>query len=429
MTELLLIAYNCLVTPLLYLSAKIAGFINPKIWKGLQGRKKLIKNVQENLPITKRANPRIWIHVSSYGEFLQVKPVLTHLKKLDPAIFIITSFFSPSGYEHVPSQQPVDFKCYLPFDSYFQARRFISVIAPKVAVIVRHDIWPNFVWRLKREKIPLILIDASIPEKSFRLLPIFKGINRSLFNLFQTILAISETEAERLAQLVDDPAKIFVVGDTKYDQVFERSKNLHKIKPLLEAPKIREKKIFVVGSSWPADEAFILPAFEQLCKRFEDMLMILAPHEPSNEHIQPVERQLKQARLSSTRFSQFKPGQFDSHCLIIDEIGLLANIYYLGKIAFVGGSFHYKIHNVLEPAVYGIPVMFGPKMKNSVEAQYLLKNEAAILVRSTQEIIDVITNMLKKPEQAKAYGERAKQVVMQNVGSSEKIAQFLLQYL
>jgi len=429
MTQLLLIVYNCLVTPLLYLGAKIAGFINPKIWKGWQGRKQLIKNIQQNLPINNRVGPRIWIHVSSYGEFLQVKPVLTHLKKLNPRIFIITSFFSPSGYEHVPNQQPVDYKCYLPFDSYFQAKRFISSIAPWVAVIVRHDIWPNFVWRLRREKIPLILIDATIPEKSFRLLPVFKGINRSLFNLFQTILTISETEAEKLRQLVDDPTKILVIGDTKYDQVFERSKNLNRIKPLLEEPKIKQKTIFVVGSSWPADENFILPAFQQLVERFENLLMILVPHEPSTGHIQQVERQLEQARLTSTRYSQFKPGQFDSHCLIIDEIGLLATIYSLGKIAFVGGSFHHKIHNVLEPAVYGIPVMFGPKMNNSAEAQYLLKNEAAILVRSTQEIVDVITNMLEHPNLAQAYGERAKQIVMQNVGSSEKIAQFLQQYL
>ena len=429
MTHLLLFLYNCFVVPLLYLSAKVASIINPKIRQGLRGRRKIIKKIDENLEIVNNTNPRVWVHVSSYGEFLQVKPVLIYLKKINPDIFIIISFFSPSGYDNTKIQPPVDFKCYLPFDSYFQAKKFISVIAPKISVIVRHDIWPNFVWRLRQERIPLILIDASIPQKSFRLLPIFKAINRSLFSLMEAILAVSATEAEKLGKLVADPGKISVIGDTKYDQVFERSQNLDRIAALLEEPKLKQKRILVVGSSWQADEDFLIPAFQQLREKFDDLIMILAPHEPSPEHIQQLESQLDQAQLTSARLSLFKPGQFDSHCLIIDQIGLLANIYYLGKIAFVGGSFYSKIHNVLEPAVYGIPVIFGPKMTNSAEAQYLLTNEAAILVKSTQELVDVITSLLNIPELAKTYGQRAKQIVMQNVGSSEKIANFLLQYL
>jgi len=245
----------------------------------------------------------------------------------------------------------------------------------------------------------------------------------------EAILAVSATEAEKLGKLVADPGKISVIGNTKYDQVFERSQNLDRIAALLEEPKLKQKRILVVGSSWQADEDFLIPAFQQLREKFDDLIMILAPHEPSPEHIQQLEFQLDQAQLTSARLSLFKPGQFDSHCLIIDQIGLLANIYYLGKIAFVGGSFYSKIHNVLEPAVYGIPVIFGPKMTNSAEAQHLLTNEAAILVKSTQELVDVITSLLNIPELAKTYGQRAKQIVMQNVGSSEKIANFLLQYL
>ena len=429
MTHFLLFLYNCLVVPLLYLIAKVASIVNPKIRQGMRGRRKVIKKIGENLRIVNNTSPKVWVHVSSYGEFLQVKSVLTELKELNPDLLIITSFFSPSGYNNTKIQPPIDFKCYLPFDSYFQAKKFISMISPQVAVIVRHDIWPNFVWRLKQDKIPLILIDASIPEKSFRLLPIVKGINRSLFNLFQAILAISETEAKKLAPLVTDPSKISVVGDTKYDQVFVRSKKLDSIAALLEEPILKQKRIIVVGSSWQADEDYLIPAFRQLRETFDDLIMILAPHEPSPEHIKQLEFRLGQAQLTATRLSLFKPGQFDSHCLIIDQIGLLANIYYLGKMAFVGGSFYSKIHNVLEPAVYGIPVLFGPKMTNSAEAQHLLSNDAAILVKSTQEIVDAITNLLKNPELAKAYGDRAKQIVMQNVGSSEKIAKFLLPYL
>ncbi|UCE05789.1 MAG: 3-deoxy-D-manno-octulosonic acid transferase [bacterium] len=429
MRRLLLVLYNILGVPLLFLGAVIASFVNPKIRKGLKGRKKIIKKIQQNLSIVQTENPRVWIHVSSHGEFLQVKPVLSYLKRLNPRIFIIISFFSPSGYDNIPIHPPVDFTCYLPLDSYFQAKRFISIISPKFAVIVRHDIWPNFAWRLKRERIPLILIDASIPQKSSRLLPILKGLNRNLFSLMEAILAISDAEAAKFHQLVDNPEKITVIGDTKYDQVFERSRNLDRIAQLLEESRLKKKKIFVVGSSWQTDEDHLIPAFQQLCQKFDDLVIIVAPHEPTKNRIEEIENRLKQAQLTSARLSQLTRGQFDVSCLIIDQVGLLANIYYLGKIAFVGGSFHYKIHNVLEPAVYGIPVLFGPKITNSSEAQNLLKHDAAILVNSDQEIVDVISNLLENPEHAKGYGKRARQIVMQNVGSSEKIAQFLLKYL
>jgi len=424
-----MVLYNLLVIPLLFIGAVIASFINPKIRQGLKGRKKNLKQIRENLSKTKSENPAIWIHVSSYGEFLQVQPVLNHLKELNPSIFTIVSFFSPSGYDVIPVQSPVDFKCYLPIDSYVQAKKFIYILSPKVAVIVRHDIWPNFVWRLRQEKIPLILIDASIPQKSSRLWPILKGLNKRLFSLMEAILAISDAEAEKFHQLIGNPERITVIGDTKYDQVFERSQNLDRIFQLLAEPKLKEKKIFVVGSSWQTDEDYLIPAFQQLCQNYDDLIMILAPHEPSQNRIEEIESRFEQAQLCSVRLSQLKQLQFDFKCLIIDQIGLLSNIYYLGTVAFVGGSFHYKIHNVLEPAVYGIPVIFGPKMTNSSEAQNLLKHDAAILVNSTQEIVDVVSNLLENPEYAKGYGERARQIVMQNVGSSEKIAQFLLKYL
>ncbi len=428
MRLLFLVLYNAIAVPLLFLGSRVLSIFNPKIQKGLQGRKKTQSNIKIDLTVSQN-RPRILIHVSSYGEFLQVKPVLSQLKRLKPQIFIIISFFSPSGFEHVSVAPPIDLKCYLPFDSYFQVKKFVAAIAPKVVVIVRHDIWPNFVSHACREKIPLILINASIPQNSSRFLPILKQINRYLFSFIRAILAISDTEAARLSLLIDDPEKISVIGDTKYDQVFERSQHLDRISHLLKEPKIKQQNIFVVGSSWQTDEEFIIPAFQQLRQKFVDLIMILAPHEPTPGRVEQIERRLEQAGLKSLRLSQFTPGQFDHHCLIIDQIGMLANIYYLGKIAFVGGSFHYKIHNVLEPAVYGISILFGPKITNSVEAQHLLTHQAAFLVNSIPDIVRIISDLLVHPEHARIYGERARQIVMQNVGSSEKIAKFLLPYL
>lgn len=428
MRRLLVFLYNIFGVPLLFFVALIGSLFNSKIRKGIKERKNNIKMIKDILSQVPHKRQRIWFHVSSYGEFLQLKPVLSFIKQANPDIFTIISFFSPSGYDHTPLQPAIDLKCYLPFDSYFQAKKFISIISPRVAGIVRHDIWPNFVWRLKIEKIPLILIDASLPQKSSRLLPILRGINRNLFSLMDAILAISQEEAEKFTRLVDDSEKIYTIGDTKYDQVFERSQNLDRISMLLEEPHLREKDVIVVGSSWQTDEDHLIPAFKQLSQQYKNIIIILAPHEPTPSRIEYIESQLKEAELTWTLLSKFRPGQLKSRCLIVDAVGLLANIYYLGKIAFVGGSFHYKVHNVLEPAVYGIPVLFGPKMTNSSEAQNLLKNNAAFLVNSTEQIVDVISNLIENQEVAKDYGARAKEIVMQNVGSSMKIAQFLLRY-
>lgn len=429
MRRLLLVIYNLVAVPLLFFSFLLSGLFNSKIKRGIQGRRNMYALLREQLDRLDPAAPRIWFHVSSYGEFLQANPICNHLKQQYPTVKIVVSFFSPSGYEHVSISEAVDVKCYLPFDSYWGAKKFIALLRPAVAVIVRHDIWPNFVYCLAQQNIPLLLVDASLSDKSARLLPIVRAINRQLFNCMAAILTVSEAEAAKFRRLMDHAEKVMVVGDTKYDQVFERGQQREGIAALAQMPIMQQSKIWVVGSSWPMDEHFIIPAFETLCRRFDDLVLILAPHEPVPRRIQEIEERLARAQLTSMRLSQLAGRQFTARCLIVDRIGVLAAIYSLGQIAFVGGSFHYKVHNVLEPAVFGVPVLFGPKMTNSAEAQYLLAHDAAIMVRSSEEIVATVSHLLQATDAASAYGQRARQIVMQNVGSSEKIAATLLQFL
>lgn len=429
MKRILLVLYNIIVVPSLFLVFQLMCPINSKIKRGVIGRRNQLQQIKQRMLHLDRCRQKLWFHVSSYGEFLQAKPVLNELKKNAPETFIIVSFFSPSGYENVPETSPVDFKCYLPFDSYFRMKKIVSLLAPDAAVIVRHDIWPNFVWRLKRNKTPLFLIDASLPQNSSRFWPILRTLNRRLFSLFDAVFVISKNEVRNFQKIIRDANRIITIGDTKYDQVFERSQDTGKISALQSAPVFKKKRVLVVGSSWHADEEHIVPAFRLLLQRFDDLMLIIAPHEIDPQRIEQVEDRLQNAGLSSVRYTRFDAEKINANCLIIDKIGLLANIYSLGALAFVGGSFHYKIHNVLEPSVYGIPVIFGPKMKNSSEAETLLKQDAAIVVNSTREIVDVIANLLQNPGLAKEFGERAKNIVMENVGSSRKIAAFLQQYL
>jgi len=428
MKGLLLFLYNILVLPLLIIAVNIAGLFHAKIRNGLHGRKWILPKLKSDLAALADRS-RILIHVSSFGEWLQVRPVLNQIKQLNPDIALVVSFFSPSGFDHVSLEPPIDVKCYLPIDSYFRIKKFIKLIKPQVVAIVRHDIWPNFLYRVNREKIPILLIDASIPRRSWVVATLLRPFHRWMYGMFDLILAISGEEAEALRRIISDPTKIRITGDTKYDQVYQRSQQLDKIASLSRLLKPQQRPIWVIGSSWPADEHQIIPAFQQLHQQFPRFMMILVPHEPTPARIEQIEEQLRLAHLTWRRLSQLNHQPFDHDCLIVDQVGLLATIYALGQVAFVGGSFHFKIHNVLEPAVFGVAVLFGPKMKNSAEAIHLLANNAAFQVHSTAEIVATISRLLSNPELAREYGNRAKQIVMQNVGTSAKVANLLLAHL
>jgi len=173
----------------------------------------------------------------------------------------------------------------------------------------------------------------------------------------------------------------------------------------------------------------LIPAFGELSAAFDDLVIIIAPHEPAPHRVDDIKNRLHSDNLPTVSLSELTPADASFKCLVIDRIGILANVYYLGTLAFVGGSFHSKIHNVLEPAVYGRPVIFGPKMKTSSEAIQLLKNKAAIQVHTRQELVAVVSDLLQHPNRAAQFGQAARQTVMKNVGNSKSIAEFLLTFI
>ena len=337
--------------------------------------------------------------------------------------------FSPSGFENIKVEKPIDYLCYLPFDSYFTIKRFISIINPKISVIVRHDIWPNCVWLLHKKRIPLYLIDASLPKNSSRFMPIFRYLNQALFRKIAGVFVIAEEEEKKFLRLGVDINKIEVIGDTKYDQVYERSRNNEKISRLIDHPNLLNKKVLVAGSTWQDDEVILIPGFHQVQEKINDTFLIIAPHEPSLKRITEIEQQCHKANIKTVRWSGLENFENDTRCLIVDQIGLLSSIYALGDVAFVGGSFYYKIHNVLEPAVFGIPVFFGPKMTTSAEAFKMIEHEAAIIVNSKEQIVDLLMKIFMDTKYANKFGDKAKSLVMKNVGSSKKIADFLINNL
>lgn len=422
--------YNIFVVPLLYIVLKIGGLFNKKIARGIRGRRKLFKNLKTQITKLPVNSPRCWFHVASLGEFEQAKPVIEHAKQVLPNLTVIVSFFSPSGFENAQKFAGADVICYLPFDSFLRSKKFVKLISPDLGVIIRHDIWPNHMWSARRLGVHLLLIDASLSAETMRFKFGIRNFNRDLFSTFDRILAVSDENRLRLQRIYSRPEQILVCGDTRYDQVYERTQETGNIDKLLESGYFQNKRVFIAGSTWPSDENHIVPAIDEMLSRYQNFIAVIVPHEPTPAHVEPLMEHFRTAGISTIRLTELeKSGSWNFRVLVVDCMGLLANIYTLGLVAYVGGSFGPGVHNVLEPMAHGCPVLFGPRHLNSFEAQVLVKSGAGFLVQNSENVLDKLVHFLDDPSEAVSVGKIAKAMVMENVGASEKTVQVMKDFL
>ncbi len=427
MRVLVYFLYNFLVIPVLYFLFHVGYFFNDKIKKGMKGRKKLLKKLGSDLEAFTDKHPRFWIHCSSMGEFEQSKPLIRKLKKEFPQGFVIVSFFSPSAFEHIKGYNESDYNCYLPFDSKRKAAYFISEIKPDIALIVRHDLWPNYLYELKKCNIPAILLNSTAHRnKGYEFF--YQMFERVLYHNFTAIFTISEETKQYFIDKNIYNGPIKYMGDTRYDQVIYRASNSSRIVRPLEK-NINNRKVFIAGSTWPDDEQVIMDAVKKIKNEGMKIWLILIPHEPNNESLQNLEEKANEYELSYTTFSELNNNreQTETDILIVDKVGVLAALYALGDICFVGGAFGPGIHNVLEPAAHGKIIVFGPKNSNSFEAQQLKEKGVAFEVKNSDELYSLLTSVLKETEKLKELGEKAKQIVSENVGTSDRIVEQLKQ--
>lgn len=410
--------YNLLVIPLLFVLLNIGGLFNRKIKTGIKDRKKLFENLIINLQGLDRKKKMVWFHQSSMGEFEQAKPIISRLYETGKVNIIIT-FFSPSGYENSKNYPYAHIISYIPFDTPYFANRFLSIVKPHLAVFMRYDIWPNFIWQLKRRKVPAFVVDATMRFDSKRKLPIAKNFHHKLFNDLTSILAVSEDDAENFRTFGLTRVNIKAVGDTRFDRVSEKSKTA-KERKLLKEDFFAGKKVIVAGSSWEADENVILPAIIKLVKYDPDVILILVPHEPTVIHLEKLENQLA-GQLKSIRFSYLSNNYKDERIIIVDSIGILLTLYYYADIAYVGGSFKQGVHNVLEPAVYGIPVVYGPKHQGSREAIEMAKIGNGLVIRNKKEAYRTFRKLTNDEEMRKNLGEISRTFVEKNLGATNEI--------
>lgn len=420
---LILTLYNLIFVPFLFVLFHILGLFNKKVKKGIKGRKKLFQNLE--IKIKEKFNPQkpiFWFHSSSLGEFEQAKPIIAKIKeKVNPNI--IVTFFSPSGYEHSKNYALADVISYIPFDSIFNAKRFINLIKSNrtFVFLMKYDIWPNHLYMAKKNNFTLCLANTIVNEEKLTFLKRF--FYGAIYELFDHIFLISNDDEKNIQKLNLQNPKILTTGDTRYDQVFSRSQDALKKRIIPEnVTKTKDgtrKKIFVVGSSWREDEDVIIPAIIKIQKYQPEILTILVPHEPTEQNIERIEKELEN-KTSHIRFSKIEEYS-DEKVIIVDSVGHLMALYSYADVAYVGGSFKQGIHNVLEPATYGIPVIYGPKINNSPEAQKLAQIGCGFIVKNEKEFYKILRKLLSDENLKTEAGKKSYELVKLNLGATEKI--------
>ncbi|MCE9602710.1 MAG: hypothetical protein K8S21_10955 [Gemmatimonadetes bacterium] len=364
------------------------------------------------------ARPLLWMHAPSVGEGLQARPVLALLRQRRPALQVVYTYFSPSA-ERFAASLGVDFADYLPFDTTSAARRLCSALEPSALVFAKLDLWPRLADMCAARAIPLGMISATLSEGSGRGGAFARALLGDAYAALDRVGAIDAGDAERLVALGVRPDRIRVTGDTRYDQVAERANATDRASALL-APLASQRPTLVAGSTWPADEAALLPAWVELKKALPDARLVIAPHEPTAAHLAPVEGWARTTGLSCSRLADAN-GSHD--VVLVDRVGVLGELYALADAAFVGGGFHAAgLHSVLEPAAFGVPVIFGPRHTDSRDAGLLIAARGGESVADAGELARALRIVLGESDTRARAGAAAKRVVQQGLGAAEQSA-------
>lgn len=404
--------YN-IVIYLYLLGVAIASLFSKKVKKMWEGERKAIDILKEKVDPNAKY---IWFHAASLGEFEQGRPLIESIRKDYPEYKILLTFFSPSGYEVRKDYEGADIICYLPLDTIRNARRFLRAVRPVMAFFIKYEFWYNYMHILKHRNIPAYSVSSIFrPDQVF-----FKWYGRqyrTVLKCFTHFFVQNNESKELLGKL--GITEVDVVGDTRFDRVLqikEASKHL----PIVESFTKNAKKVFVAGSSWQPDEDIFLKYFNDK----KDWKLIIAPHVIGEDHLKQILNHVEGRKV--VRYTQATIDNVaDAEILIIDCFGLLSSIYNYGTVSYVGGGFGVGIHNVLEAAVWDIPVIFGPNNKHFQEAQGLMKANGGFEITDYDSFCEFMSKFENGDEFLKNSGESAGRFVMSLSGASKKVISYI----
>jgi 3-deoxy-D-manno-octulosonic-acid transferase len=360
--------------------------------------------------------PVAWFHCSSLGEFEQGRPLMEAYRRQFPAHKILLTFFSPSGYEIRKNYTGVDWTLYLPLDTPRNARRFVKTIKPIIVIFIKYDFWYNLLRALKKQAIPIYVASAIFhPSQAF--FRWYGGFFRKMLHACRYLFLQNDASKELLASI--GITNVFVTGDTRFDRVWQLAQTPEQL-PAVEAFSAGQPTI-IAGSTWPADEEKLAAAFAALPANTR---LVLVPHEIHEEHLAAIEKYF--APFGVIRYSAFRqspPKEEEQRVLVLDTIGMLSSVYRYGTVAYIGGGFGAGIHNTLEAAVYGLPVIFGPHYHRFREAGDLIAQGGAASYTTGKELAVLLQKWLADNH----TGKTNRQYVAQHCGATETILNLLQQ--
>lgn len=391
---------------------KLIALFHPKIKLFVDGRKEVMSYLKKNIS---EGDSIIWVHTASLGEFEQGLPIIEQLKQNYPEYRILVTFFSPSGYEVKKNTAAADLVTYLPMDTKKNAIEFLDLVNPKLVIFVKYEIWPNYLRALSQRNIPTLLISALFKENQIYFKS-YGGFMRKALHNFTHIFVQDTKSIELLSKI--NIKNTAISGDTRFDRVIEileRDNNL----AFMENFK-NGAKTLVAGSTWPDDEEVLVPYINT---GESSLKFVLAPHNIKPEHINKLKSSINKKTILYSELENKDLSAYE--VLIIDTIGLLTKIYSYAEISYVGGGFATGLHNTLEPAVYGIPVIIGPSFKGFKEAEDLVNKGGVLVVKSPAEFFTLVNDLLKDEEHLKRTGDINSTYVSENKGASIQIMAYV----
>jgi 3-deoxy-D-manno-octulosonic-acid transferase len=395
--------------------ARVASLWNKKATQWVKGRSSLDVPLQ----IKNHISQTVWMHCASLGEFEQGRPLLEAIREQYPQCKIVLSFFSPSGYEVRKNYTGADWVTYLPLDGPFNSEKFIEAIRPTLVLWVKYEYWYYFLKNLEKRKIPVLLI-AGIFRKEQPFFKWYGSFWKSILPAFQHLFVQNE-ESVKLLNDIKNEVPVSISGDTRFDRVIEI---VEKWEPLSEQIKqfCEGHKVIVAGSTWEEDEEELI----HFARSFPHIRFIFAPHEISQPRINDLLHEFKDAILFSTLINRQLCTVIHSNVLIIDNIGMLSRLYCYADIAYVWGGFNDSgIHNILEAAVYGKPVIFGPVYEKFAEAKDLVASGGAFSFDNALELEALLTELLNNDVKRTGAGKISKDYVYSNRGATRRIMEHI----
>lgn len=414
---------------------RVAAPFHAKVARGLAGRRGAVAALSSWASASRDdARPLVWVHAPSVGEGLMAQAIIGALREAAPEVQIAFTHFSPSA-ERIATRVGADVAGYLPWDVTGEVRRALSALRPAAIAFVRTEIWPVLAREAKARGASVALVNAVLSEGSSRLGAGSRYLLGPGYARLDAVGAVAEADAGRFPLLGVEPGRVRVTGDARFDQVWSRVRGLGDEEARLRNPLLRRLRdeavvTVVAGSTWPTDEERLIPAFARAREEVA-LRLVVAPHEPDASHLAGLERRLDAAGLAHARLAAVEAGSGPlPEVVVVDRVGVLADLYAIGELAYVGGGFHSAgLHSVVEPAALGVPVLFGPRHGNAREAGELAWAGGGSIVRDARGLAEALVTLARDAEARSEAGALARRFVQSRLGGAKANAALVLELL